>query len=33
MLLKEPDGKLLVAVDHNQQRIMASETADLIDWL
>ena len=26
-------GVLLVAVDHNQLRTMASQTVDLIDWL
>ena len=31
-LLKKPNGELLVAVDHNQQRTMASETVDPIDW-
>ena len=32
-LLKQPNGELLVAVDHNQLRTMASETVDPIDWL
>ena len=31
-LLKYPNGELLVAVDHNQLRTMASETVYLIDW-
>ena len=31
-LLKLPNGELLVAVDHNQLRTMASETVDPIDW-
>ena len=31
-LLKQPNGELLVAVDHNQLRTMASETVDPIDW-
>ena len=31
-LLKQPNGKLLVAVDHNQLRSMPSETVDPIDW-
>ena len=31
-LLKQLNGKLLVAVDHNQLRTMASETEDPIDW-
>ena len=31
-LLKEPNGELLVAVNHNQLRTMASETVDPIDW-
>ena len=30
---KQPNGELLVAVDHNQLRPMASETVDPIDWL
>ena len=30
--LKWPKGELLVAVDHNHLRTMASETADPIDW-
>ena len=29
---KKPNGELLVAVNHNQLRIMASETVDPIDW-
>ena len=32
MLLKYPNGQLLVAVDHNQRLRMASETVDPIDW-
>ena len=32
MLLKQPNGELLVAVDHNQLRTMVSETVDPIDW-
>ena len=31
-VLKQPNGELLVAVNHNQQRTMASETVDPIDW-
>ena len=31
-VLKHPNGKLLVAVNHNQLRTMASETVDPIDW-
>ena len=31
-VLKQPNWELLVAVNHNQLRTMASETADLIDW-
>ena len=31
-VLKQPNGELLVAVNHNQLRTMASETADPIDW-
>ena len=31
-LLKYPNRELLVAVDHNQLRRMASETVDSIDW-
>ena len=31
-LLKQPNVELLVAVDHNQLRTMASETVDLIVW-
>ena len=31
-LLKEPNGELLVALDHNQQQTMASETVAPIDW-
>ena len=30
-VLKQPNGELLVAVNHNQLRIMASETVDPID--
>ena len=30
--LKQPNGKLLVAVNRNQLRIMATETVDPIDW-
>ena len=30
--LKPSNGELLVAVDHNQLRTMASETVDSIDW-
>ena len=29
---KSPNGELLVALDHNQQQTMASETVDPIDW-
>ena len=32
-VLKQPNGELLVAVNHNQLRTMASETVDPIDWL
>ena len=32
-LLKQPNGELLVAVDHNQLRTIASETVSPIDWL
>ena len=32
MLLNLHNGQLLVAVDHNQQRTMASETVHPIDW-
>ena len=32
-ILKLPDGELIVAVDHNKLRTMASETVDPIDWL
>ena len=32
MLLNKLNVKLLVSVDHCQQRTMASETIDLIDW-
>ena len=32
-LLKQPNGELLVAADHNQLRTMASETVDTIDWV
>ena len=31
-VLKQPNGKLIVAVNHNQLRTMASETVDPIDW-
>ena len=31
-LQKQPNGELLVAVDHNQLWTMASETVDPIDW-
>ena len=31
-VLKQPNGELLVAVNHNQFRTMASETVDPIDW-
>ena len=31
LLLKQPNGELLVAVNHNQVRTMASETVDPID--
>ena len=31
-LLKQPNGELLVVVNHNQLRTMASETVDPIDW-
>ena len=31
-LLMQPNRGLLVAVNHNQQRTMASETVDPIDW-
>ena len=31
-ILKKPNGELLVAVDHNQLRTLASETVDPIDW-
>ena len=31
-ILKYPNGELIVAVDHNQLRAMASETVDPIDW-
>ena len=30
--LKQPNGELLVTVNHNQLRTMASETVDPIDW-
>ena len=30
--LKQPTWELLVAVNHNQLRAMASETVDPIDW-
>ena len=31
-VLKQPTGKLLVVVNHNQLRTLASETVDPIDW-
>ena len=31
-VLKQPNWELLVAVNHNQLRTMASETVDPIDW-
>ena len=31
--LKQPNGELLVAVNHKQLRTMTPETVDLIDWL
>ena len=31
-VLKQPNGELLIAVNHNQLRTMASETVDPIDW-
>ena len=31
-LLKQPNWEHLVAVEHNQLRTVASETADPIDW-
>ena len=31
-LLKQPNGKLLVAVDHIHLQTMASETVDQNDW-
>ena len=31
-LLKQPNGELIVAVDHNQLRRMVSETVDPINW-
>ena len=31
-VLKQPNGELQVAVNHNQLRTMASETVDPIDW-
>ena len=31
-VLKQPNGELLVAVNHNQLQTMASETVDPIDW-
>ena len=31
-VLKQPNGELLVAVNHNQLRSMASETVDRVDW-
>ena len=33
ILLKQPNGEPLVAVNQNQLRTMASETVDPIDWL
>ena len=32
-VLKQPNGELPVAVNHNQLRTMASEMVDPIDWL
>ena len=32
-VLKQPNGELLVAVNHNQLQTKASETVDIIDWL
>ena len=31
-VLKQPNGELQVAVNHNQLRTMASKTVDPIDW-
>ena len=31
-VLKQPNGKITVAVNHNKLRTMASETVDPIDW-
>ena len=31
-VLQQPNGELLVAVNHNQLRTLASETVDPIDW-
>ena len=31
-VLTQPNGELLVAVNHNQLRIMAAETVDPMDW-
>ena len=31
-VLKQPNGELLVAINHNQLQTMASETVDPIDW-
>ena len=31
-VLKQPNGELLVAVNHNRLRTMASQTVDPIDW-
>ena len=31
-VLKQPNGELLVAVNHNQLRTMPTETVDPIDW-
>ena len=31
-VLTQPNGELLVAVNHNQLQTMASETVDKIDW-
>ena len=32
MLLKLPNGQLLVAVEHSQLRTMASEAVEPVDW-
>ena len=32
-VLKQPNRELIVAINHNQLRTMASETVDPIDWL